>query len=208
MSTRDLPARIAKLATGLLLMALSVGCTAKASLGISPIASVPYVMELSFPISLGCWTVLFSLFLFVIQLWLYRAKMPPVFLLQLPTAGVFGLFTDSAMALLSGVSLAGLASQIGFLAAGCLFLALGVKLETAASLTMLPGEATAQAVATAAKLPFGTAKVLTDLSMVLSAGLLSLLFLGSIQGIGIGTIVAAVSVGSLCRLFSRTAPTA
>ena len=198
-----LSSRFAKLGAGLLLMAFGVVCTAKADLGISPIASVPYVMALSVPLSLGLWTTIFSLFLLLVQLLLYRFRIPVISLLQLPAAVVFGLFTDGAMALLDSISPKTLPAQVLFLITGCILLSFGVHLETSASLAMLPGEATAQAVAVSAKRSFGAAKILTDLGMVLSAGLLSVLLLGRLRGIGVGTVVAAISVGSLCKLLSR-----
>lgn len=201
-SSRQIPLRIAKLSAGLLLMALGVVSTAKAGLGISPIASIPYVMELSFPLSLGIWTILFSLFLLGIQLLLYRFRVSPVLLLQLPISILFGLFTDGAMAIFGQFTPGTLPAQVLFLLTGCVLLALGVRLETAASLAMLPGEATAQALTTVSGFSFGISKMLTDTAMVLCAAGISLALHGSIQGVGIGTVIAAISVGALCRLLS------
>ena len=195
--------RLCKLVVGLLFMAAGVICTVKANLGTSPIASVPYVMEAAFPLSIGLWTIIFSLVLMVVQLILSRFQMSAAFLLQLPVSILFGLFTDACLILFHSFTSGDLTSRILFLLLGCISLTIGVKLETTAALAMLPGEATARVVADVASIPFGIAKVITDLCMVLSASLLSVLLLGHLQGVGIGTVVAAVSVGTLCRLSFR-----
>ncbi len=47
---------------GLFINALGVSLITKASLGTSPISSIPYVLSLKFPLTLGNFTIIFSIF--------------------------------------------------------------------------------------------------------------------------------------------------
>ena len=53
---------------GLFVNSLGVSLITKASLGTSPISSIPYVLSLSFPFTLGNFTIFFSVFLILLQL--------------------------------------------------------------------------------------------------------------------------------------------
>ena len=51
---------------GLYINSLGVALITKASLGTSPISSIPYVLSLNFPFTLGNFTIFFSLFLILV----------------------------------------------------------------------------------------------------------------------------------------------
>ena len=53
---------------GLFINSLGVSLITKADLGTSPISAVPYVLSLKFPMTLGQFTILFSILLILIQL--------------------------------------------------------------------------------------------------------------------------------------------
>lgn len=57
---------------GLFVNSLGVSLITKASLGTSPISSIPYVLSLSFPFTLGNFTIFFSVFLILLQLLILR----------------------------------------------------------------------------------------------------------------------------------------
>lgn len=59
------------------------------------------------------------------------------------------------------------------------------------------------AVAVVTKVRFGTVKVGFDISLIVIAGILSFMFFGSIHGLGVGTIVAAVITGQIVNLINR-----
>lgn len=65
---------------GLFINSLGVSFVTKASLGTSPISSIPYVLSLNFSLSLGQFTIIFSLFLIVLQLVILRKnfKLEPI----------------------------------------------------------------------------------------------------------------------------------
>mgnify|MGYP000603589825 CR=1 FL=1 len=56
---------------GLFVNALGVSLVTKANLGTSPISSIPYVLSLNFPFTLGNFTIFFSIFL-IFKIYLYH----------------------------------------------------------------------------------------------------------------------------------------
>ena len=82
---------------GLFVNALGVSLITKASLGTSPISSIPYVLSLNFPLTLGNFTILFSLLLIVLQLIILRKDFKPEHILQIPVSIAFGYFIDLTM---------------------------------------------------------------------------------------------------------------
>ena len=87
------------------------------------------------------------------------------------------------------------------LLAGCVILGLGVALEVLGDVLYLPCEGVVKAISYKSHAEFGTIKTLFDLSMVLSAIVVSVLCLGHISGLREGTIVAAATVGGISRFF-------
>ena len=57
---------------GLFINALGVSLITKASLGTSPISSIPYVLSLNFKFTLGNFTIFFSIFLILLQILILR----------------------------------------------------------------------------------------------------------------------------------------
>ena len=57
---------------GLFINALGVSLVTKASLGTSPISSIPYVLSLNFPLTLGNFTIIFSILLILLQILILR----------------------------------------------------------------------------------------------------------------------------------------
>ena len=84
---------------GLFVNSLGVSLITKASLGTSPISSIPYVLSLSFPFTLGNFTIFFSVFLILLQLLILRKNFKLEHVLQIPVSIVFGYFIDLTMLL-------------------------------------------------------------------------------------------------------------
>ncbi len=79
---------------GLFINSLGVSLITKADLGTSPISSVPYVLSLNFPFTLGQFTIVFSLVLILIQFLILRKNFRLEHLLQIPVSVLFGYFID------------------------------------------------------------------------------------------------------------------
>lgn len=188
---------------GLFINSLGVSLITKADLGTSPISSIPYVLSLNFPMTLGEFTILFSLLLIFLQLLILRRDFKLEHLLQVPVSIAFGYFIDLCMVLLSFVRPQAYPVKVVDLLIGCVILGFGVFLEVIADVVMLPGESFVRAIVFRWKTEFGVTKVVFDVSMTVIAAVLSFVFQGQLNGVREGTVVAAILVGFIARLFGR-----
>lgn len=188
---------------GLFINSLGVSLITKAALGTSPISSIPYVLSLNFPFTLGQFTIAFSLFLILLQIIILRRNFHAEHLLQIPISLLFGYFIDLTMVLLFFVRPHSYLSSIIYLLAGCVILGFGVYTEVLANVAMLPGESFVRAVSSTWKTEFGSTKIAFDVSMTVIAAALSLFFSGRLNGVREGTVIAALLVGFIARLFGR-----
>lgn len=188
---------------GLFVNSLGVSVITKANLGTSPISSIPYVLSLSYPFSLGVFTVVFSVFLIVLQLLILRKNFKLEHALQIPISFLFGYFIDLTMAMMEDLNPIGYPAQVLMLLVGCVILGVGVYMEVLADVAMLPGESFVRAVSTTWKTEFGVTKICFDVSMTVIAAALSLFFAHQLQGVREGTVIAALLVGFIARLIGR-----
>ena len=188
---------------GLFINSLGVSLITKADLGTSPISSIPYVLSLNFPFTLGQFTIAFSLLLILIQLVILRRNFKAEHLLQIPISILFGYFIDLTMVMLFFVHPQTYLSSVIHLLIGCVILGFGVYTEVLADVAMLPGESFVRAVSSTWKTEFGSTKVAFDVSLAVIAAVLSLLFAHRLDGVREGTIIAALLVGFIARLFVR-----
>ena len=188
---------------GLFINALGVSLVTKASLGTSPISSIPYVLSLNFPLTLGNFTIIFSIFLILLQLLILRKDFKIENILQIPVSIAFGYFIDLTMYLFFWVDPQNYVVKLIALLAGCIVLGFGVYLEVVADVVMLPGESFVRAIVQTWSTNFGTTKIIFDSSMTVIAGVLSIIFFGKLNGVREGTIIAALLVGFIARLFGK-----
>ena len=188
---------------GLFINSLGVSLITKANLGTSPISSIPYVLSLNFPLTFGEFTIAFSLALIVIQLIILRRNFKLEHLLQIPISILFGYFIDLTMVLLFFIQPQNYLLSLVYLLIGCVILGFGVYTEVLANVAMLPGESFVRAVSSTWKTEFGSTKVAFDASLTIIAAILSLLFTHRLNGVREGTIIAALLVGFIARLFGR-----
>ena len=188
---------------GLFVNSLGVSLITKANLGTSPISSIPYVLSLNFPFTLGNFTIFFSIFLIVLQLIILRKNFKLEHILQIPVSIIFGYFIDLTMILFSWVNPEAYIMKIVYLLIGCLILGVGVYMEVLADVVMLPGESFVRAIVLTWKTNFGTTKICFDVSMSVIAAVLSFVFAGRLAGVREGTVIAALLVGFIARLIAK-----
>lgn len=188
---------------GLFINSLGVSLITKANLGTSPISSIPYVLSLNFPFTLGQFTIFFSLFLILLQLLILRKDFKLEHALQIPISALFGYFIDLTMLLLKFIHPDSYPFSVAALLAGCVVLGFGVYLEVLADVAMLPGESFVRAIVAVWHTDFGITKIVFDVSMTVIAAALSVYFVHNLEGVREGTILAALLVGWLARLFGR-----
>lgn len=191
------------LLVGLFVNGLGVSFITKAGLGTSPITSIPYTLSLGFTPTVGMFALVFNIFLVILQVILLRRNFQLQNLLQLPIIALFSFFIDLTMSLLGFMQPETYAMKVVSLIVGCLILGFGVFMEMVANVAMLPGEATVRAVSDVFSTDFGKTKIAFDSSMTVIAAILSFIIFKHLDGVREGTIVAAILVGFIARLFKK-----
>lgn len=191
---------------GLLINSFGIAFITKAALGTSPVSSIPYVLDLAFAPTFGETTFALGMVYIVAQIALLRRDFQPIQLLQVLANLVFSAFIDVSMGLLWWLAPVGLPAQLASLAFGCCILAFGLSIEVAPDVIVVPGEGIVRAIASKLDRPFGTCKLCFDATLVIIACGLSLLFFGYLNGLGAGTIIAAVIVGPIVNLINARLP--
>lgn len=203
--TSHLIQRYCWLLVGIALNSFAIALITKSALGTSPISSLPYVCSLAFPaISFGTATFALNMLFIAAQIALLRRDFEPVQLLQIAVNVVFSYLIDfSGNVLLGWYAPQALAVQLAGLVAGCALLALGIVIEIAPHVIVVPGEGIVRALAAVTQRPFGSIKVAFDVTLVALAALLACASMGTIAGLGAGTVVSALLVGRFCNLWTR-----
>ena len=144
---------------GLFINSLGVSLVTKASLGTSPISSIPYVLSLNVPLTLGNFTIIFSILLIVLQIIILRKNFKLENILQIPVSIMFGYFIDLTMYLFAWVNPQNYLIKLITLLIGCIVLGFGVYIEVVADVVMLPGESFVRAIVQTWNTNFGTTKI-------------------------------------------------
>lgn len=97
---------------GILINSFGIVFITKASLGTSPISSVPYVLSFRFPLSFGAFTFLLNMLFILGEVILLRRQFRPYQYLQIVVNMIFSSFIDISMTLLESFTPTHFASQI------------------------------------------------------------------------------------------------
>ena len=187
------------LCIGLTIMAFGVALSIKATLGTSPISSVPYVTSVISGLSVGATTIIMNFLFVLIQIVILRKQYDWFQLLQFPAAILFGLMIDVAGNLMVGLSMSNYFGQWFLCALGIVLLALGVSIEITAKLITTAGEGVVLAICKVCPIKFSNMKVTFDVTLVCISVVLSFLFLGHLEGVREGTFAAAIFVGLITK---------
>ena len=191
------------LVVSLFVMSIGVALSIKANLGTSPISSLPYVLSLITPLTVGNATILMHCVLITLQILILRKNYQLFQLLQLPVALLFGYLTDFSIALIDSITCTSYLQQVFVCLMGILFVGIGVWMEVRSQVITLAGEGLILAVCQVGSIQFGTMKVIFDVSLVVISCILGLIFLGGIYGVREGTVAAAICVGLITKLITH-----
>ena len=204
MSKTELVKRYLFFVVGLFVNSMGIALITRANLGTSPISSTPYVLSLWHPaLSLGMFTLFFSLFLIALQLIVLGRRFPKHFWLQIPVSFLLSAFIDLSMSIFFFVDPQFYPLQILSLLIGCLVLGFGVFMEVAANVVMLPGECTVKAITMRWHTDFGKTKICVDVTMVVVAAVLGFVLCGTLTGIREGPVISALLVGLIARTVGK-----
>ncbi len=196
--------RIVYYFAGMIIMALGIGISVKSDLGVSPVSSIPYTMTCVFGIEMGRATIIFHCALVLLQLIILRKNFKLKNLLQVAVGFLFGYLTTLSNYIMSffpspdnfGIRLAMMITSAFLIAAGVFF-------YVPADLIPLAGEGFMLAVSEKTGFKFSNVKLVFDSSMVIMSLIACLIFIHSMGSVGIGTIIAAVLVGLIVKLFTK-----
>lgn len=200
---KDLGLRCLVCVAGLFIMALGVNFTVRANLGTAPVSSLPYVLSLYFPLSLGACSALVNSALILLQIILLRRRYELFQLFQFAISFLFGVFVDAAALLIPWVNPTSYPMQWVCSLVGCLLVGISVSMLVQADIVMMPGEGVVKALVTITGGEFGKLKTIVDVSIVAVASGLSLLLFHELRGVREGTLAAALLIGLIVRFINK-----
>ncbi len=187
----------------LFIISLGASLSIKANLGTSPLICIPYVTSLISNLSVGTTSFLFTILLIAIQVILLRKDFEKRQYLQIVTGLIFSAFVDFTLMLINFINPTSYTSQIILLLVSCVVMAFGVLLEVKTEVVYISGDGFIVAIAKVLKKEFGKVKQYCDVSFVLIAAALSIVFLGYLAGVREGTVISAIIIGPIVRIFKR-----
>lgn len=187
----------------LFIISLGASLSIKANLGTSPLICIPYVSSLITNLTVGTTSFIFSIILIAIQVILLRRGFEKRQFLQIVIGTIFSLFIDVTLMMISFINLTDYISQVFILLLSCVVMAFGVLLEVKTEVVFIPGDGFIVAIAKVLKKEFGKVKPYCDVSFVVIAVIFSFAFLGYLAGVREGTVISALIIGPIVRIFKK-----
>ena len=205
--------RLSLLVFGMLIMTMGISLVTTADIGTTPISTVPYTLSEITDFTFGQMTFAINVGFVALHLLLLRSRFKPINFLQIPVVWVFAMMLDWWMGTFQRVDVSELWFAWTLSLTGNLFMAIGIYMQVRSKTLVQPGEGIVLAVALVTKKAFPTLKIINDVTLVVLAVLIALVFAGHPVGVGWGTLVSAVLVGllikaidKLCRFVLRLGP--
>ena len=162
--------------------------------GISAISSVPYAFRKVMPwLTLGTWTYIFQ-GLLVCTLMLMRKKFVPTYLFSFVVGFVFGELMDLHELWITRLPV-NLPLRVLYFVLSYLILCFGIALSNRCKLPIVPTDLFPREVSDITKVPYSRIKIGFDVTCLMVTALLTFFGLGRIEGLGIGTVAAAFTMG-------------
>ena len=162
--------------------------------GISAISSVPYAFSEVFPVlSLGTWTYIFQ-GLLVLSLMIMRKKFVPSYLFSFVVGFVFGELLDLHEMWIN-VLPDSLPWRIAWFVLSYVILSVGIALSNRCGLPIVPTDLFPRELSEITKVGYPKIKIIFDVSCLVVTAALTFFGLGHIEGLGIGTVLAAFTMG-------------
>lgn len=162
--------------------------------GISAISSVPFAFSEVFPkISLGTWTYLFQ-GLLVLSLMVMRKKFVPSYLFSFVVGFVFGELLDVHELWISVLPTA-LPFRFLYFIISYVLICVGIAISNRCKLPLIPTDLFPRELADITKAGYPKIKIGFDVACLAVTAALTFFCLGHLEGLGIGTILAAFTMG-------------
>lgn len=164
--------------------------------GISAISSVPYAFSEVFPwLTLGTWTYLFQ-GLLVLSLMILRKRFVPIYLFSFVVGFCFGILVDVHEAWISALPQT-LPLRVLYFCISYLLISIGIALSNRCKMPIVPTDLFPRELSSIIKVPYSKVKVCFDVICLAVTFLMTYCFLGHVKGLGIGTVLAAFTLGKV-----------
>lgn len=170
--------------------------------GISAISSVPFAFSEVLPaLSLGTWTYIFQ-GLLVLSLMILRRRFVAQYLGSFIVGFAFGELLDVHEMWIDALP-TGLCWRVLYFVISYLLIAFGIALSNRCKLPIIPTDLFPRELASILGVGYPKIKIIFDVTcLVITAGM-TVLFLGHLDGLGIGTILAAFTTGKAVGLIGK-----
>lgn len=187
---------------GIFLISLGSVLAIKSKLGVSPINSLPFSLTKISNISLGVASTMLFIVYVIIQIIILKKDFDKIQLLQIIFAILFGQLVNFFNAIIN-INLESYTIRI-ILCIGSLFItAIGVFLTITANIVPVAPDGLTNVISIKRNKDFGKIKIYFDCTIVTLSALL-LIFSGkSLEGIGVGTLLAAIFVGRIVFFINK-----
>lgn len=167
--------------------------------GISAISSVPYAFSEVFPVlSLGTWTYIFQ-GLLVLSLMIMRKKFVPSYLFSFVVGFVFGVMLDLHKMWIN-VLPDSLPWRIVWFVLSYVILSIGIALSNRCGMPIVPTDLFPRELSEITGVGYPKIKIGFDVACLAVTAALTFFGLGHIEGLGIGTVLAAFTMGKAVGL--------
>lgn len=164
--------------------------------GISAISSVPYAFSEVFPaLSLGTWTYIFQGAL-VLTLMILRRKFVPSYLFSFVVGFAFSEMLNVHKLWVDTLPTS-IPERILYFMISYILLCIGIALSNRCGLPIIPTDLFPRELADITKVRYSRIKVSFDVICLAVTGLMTVVLLGHLDGLGIGTIMAAFTMGKV-----------
>lgn len=201
---KNLAIKIAIYTLGLFLYSLGISISAKADLGIAPVSTLPYALSFILPFSFGITTFFMTVIYILIQMGIYGKSFEKRQYLQIIVGVLFSSFIDLTMLLLKNLNFVSYSSRLIGLTIGSFVLAIGIVLSVIPDLIIPPAEGAIAAIAKKYNKEFSNIKIIFDSTIVVLSIIVSLIFLGRLEGFKEGTIISVFLTGFFTKVLFKT----
>ena len=184
------------LAAVVVMNSLGVVLMLRSGAGISAISSVPFAFSEVLPrLTLGTWNYLFQ-GLLVFSLMILKKRLVPQYLFSFVVGFAFGKMLDVHELWVNTLPL-GPGWQVLYFVLSYLILSFGIAVSNRCGLPIIPTDLFPRELSEIISAKYSRIKISFDVICVAVTAAMTVLFLGHLEGLGIGTVLAAFTMGKM-----------
>lgn len=188
---------------GQFVLAFGVSLSVLSELGVTPVSSLPKALSTITGMEMGNMLIVVQCACFVLQALFFEREYKVGFWLQVPSAILFGKLVTLTSLFFEGIVLESYWVKLVVQVISIFIVGLGVELYMLPGVALQPMEGMVEQLHKKYGRSVAFYKNVVDISCVVLAVVLSLVFLGRLEGAREGTVMAAIGVGRAVWLFHK-----